>query len=202
MSWFNSGSTIPIAAGVKLRGFRKTDAPELFALVDAERARLRQWMAWLDQTTELSAIREFIAASRSAGRTGAALRLAIAAQEQIVGVIGLGRIDPVNRSAFVGYWIAAAHEGRGLITAAVAAVCSFGFGKLGLERIELEAATNNLRSRAVAERLGFTHEGTKRSGQWLYDHFVDHELYSVLAGEWRRRANEASASSASSLVRR
>ena len=35
------------------------------------------------------------------------------------------------------------------------------------------------------ERLGFTYEGTLRDKEWLYDHFVDSAVYSMLDDEWR-----------------
>ena len=39
--------------------------------------------------------------------------------------------------------------------------------------------------RAVAERLGFRLEGVTRQTEWLYDRFVDHAVYGILASEWR-----------------
>jgi ribosomal-protein-serine acetyltransferase len=36
----------------------------------------------------------------------------------------------------------------------------------------------------IPERLGATLEGIIREAAWLYDHFVDHRVYGILAGEW------------------
>ena len=58
------------------------------------------------------------------------------------------------------------------------------FGTLKLNKIEIEAAVENYKSRAIPERLGFIHEGTIRDGEWLYDHFVDWALYGMRAAEW------------------
>jgi ribosomal-protein-serine acetyltransferase len=48
-------------------------------------------------------------------------------------------------------------------------------------------ATENEKSCAVPERLGFRREGIERQAEWLYDHFVDHAVYSALASEWPTR---------------
>ncbi|MDT7538129.1 MAG: hypothetical protein QOI82_1714 [Actinomycetota bacterium] len=64
----------------------------------------------------------------------------------------------------VGYWSTPTGRGRGTTTEAVAALCRWGFGGLGAARIEWYARVGNFASRRVAEKAGFTIEGTLRSG--------------------------------------
>ena len=53
-----------------------------------------------------------------------------------------------------------------------------------LHRIEIHAAADNLRSRAVAERLGFTLEGTMRDGHRKPDDtYVDQMVYGLLVSD-------------------
>jgi hypothetical protein len=47
------------------------------------------------------------------------------------------------------------------------------------------AAIENSRSRAIPERLGLKKEGIIRDAEWLYDHYVDHMLYTLLKSEWQ-----------------
>ena len=54
------------------------------------------------------------------------------------------------------------------------------FSALGLHRVVIRCATENHRSRAIPERLGFKLEGIERQSQWLYDHFVDLAAYALL----------------------
>jgi len=61
------------------------------------------------------------------------------------------------------------------------------FGELRLNRVEVFCATDNVKSRAIPERLGFKQEDVIRQAEWLTDHYVDHAVYSILAEEWRAR---------------
>ena len=42
----------------------------------------------------------------------------------------------------------------------------------------------NFKSRTIPERLGFLKKEGIREAEWLYDHYVDHVVYGVLAREW------------------
>jgi ribosomal-protein-serine acetyltransferase len=61
---------------------------------------------------------------------------------------------------------------------------NYAFTVLKLNRLVIYCASENLRSRAIPERLGFVHEGAAREAEWLYDHFVDLEIYSLLHRDW------------------
>ncbi|MEV4706596.1 GNAT family N-acetyltransferase [Actinoplanes sp. NPDC049316] len=62
----------------------------------------------------------------------------------------------------VGFFVAPAARGRGYATAALTAVCRWGFEALGLERVEWRAEVGNDASRRVAQKAGFTMEGLLR----------------------------------------
>ena len=70
------------------------------------------------------------------------------------------------------------------MTRACAAMVSYAFREWPLNRVQIRCATGNVRSCAIPQRLGFTREGVIRQSEWLYDHFVDLVLYSMLASEW------------------
>jgi ribosomal-protein-serine acetyltransferase len=61
------------------------------------------------------------------------------------------------------------------------------FNTWKLNRVVIECATENTRSRGVPERLGFKLEGVTRQGEWLHDHYVDHAIYSQLSREFAGR---------------
>ena len=173
--------------GLELRPLNLRDAKVLFALVEANRDRLRRWLPWPDATHHPDDIRSFIKRVRSQARAGTGLSFGLWWREHLVGVASFTWIDRSNDSAAIGYWLAQEAEGHGVMTAAVKALLRHGFRTLQLNRIEIRAGVRNHRSRAIPRRLGFRHEGTLRQAERLGDRFVDHAVYSLLASEWRRR---------------
>jgi ribosomal-protein-serine acetyltransferase len=54
-----------------------------------------------------------------------------------------------------------------------------------MNRLQIRAAVDNTRSRAIPERLRFTFEGVQRQAKLLNDDFQDLAVYSMLAAEWQ-----------------
>ncbi len=173
--------------GLELRPFNFRDAKALYALVEANRERLRRWLPWPDANRSVLDSRAFILRVRAQDRAGRGQSFGLWWRERLVGVAGFVWIDPANGSAALGYWLAQEAEGHGLMTAAVTALIRHGFRTLQLNRIEIRAGVRNRRSRAIPERLGFRHEGTLRQVEKLADRHVDHAVYGMLVEEWRSR---------------
>jgi len=176
---------IPIDDELRLGLLEERHAGPLFELVDANRAHLRQWLPWLDRNTTPEHTRAFIKATLEQHATGNGVTCGIFRRGELAGVIGLHYIDWANRRTSIGYWVAEAQQGQGLVTRACASLLDYVFSELGLTRAEIACATENARSCAIPERLGFTKEGVLRQREWLYDHFVDHVVYGLLASEWK-----------------
>lgn len=169
---------------LEIRQRQPEDAEELFALTEANRLYLKQWLPWLDHCTCPDDTRRNILASLAEADRGVSLALCIWHDGRIVGVTGFNSIDKMNRIGHIGYWLSEEYSGLGIMTRAVRALTDHGFATLGLNRITIAAAVENRKSRAVAERLGFRLEGIAREAEWLYDHFVDHALYAVIRSDW------------------
>jgi ribosomal-protein-serine acetyltransferase len=172
---------------VELRLLEERHAKELFALTDRNRAYLREWLPWLDNTISVADTRRFIQASLEQFANNNGFTAGIWYRGQLAGLIGLQKIDWANRSTNIGYWLGAAYQGRGLMTKACQALVDFAFTDLGLNHVEIRCAPENKRSRAIPERLGFRQEGLLRQAEWLYDHFVDHVVYGLLASEYKKK---------------
>jgi ribosomal-protein-serine acetyltransferase len=159
-------------------------AVELAALIESNKAHLRQWLPWVPDVYTEKEARGFIQTSlaRFAAQNG--LVTGIWVREQLVGLIDLHAINWTDRSSSIGYWLGEDWQGRGLMTRACRALLDHAFNDLNLTRMEIRAATENHRSRAIPERLGFQLERVHPNAEWLYDHYVDHTVYVMLAQNW------------------
>jgi ribosomal-protein-serine acetyltransferase len=175
-----------IAPGVRLRLAEERDAPEMAAAVDADRAHLDPWMPWTRGYSEASAL-AWIRASRRQLADNRGVNLLIEVDGRISGTVGMPAVDWSHRSMAIGYWLTADVEGRGIMTAAVTALIDHAVDTWGIERVEIRAGTENRRSRAVPERLGFAFEGIARRAERVGDTVLDHAVYGLLAEEWRAR---------------
>ena len=82
---------------------------------------------------------------------------AIVLDDRIIGGIGIDiKEDVYHRTGEVGYWVGRAWWGRGIASAAVPAICDYGFETLDLLRIEAFVYAPNHGSKRVLEKCGFT----------------------------------------------
>lgn len=175
----------PIQVGeLVLRPVALSDTEALFHVIDANRAYLRRWLPWVDSSRTIEDARQFRELSVRQHAAREALQVVLVLAGMPIGMVGFHHFDWVNRSTSIGYWLAEAHQGHGYMTSACRALIEIAFSKWEFNRIEIRCATGNASSRAIPERLGFKVEGTLRSAEWLYDHFEDLVVYSLLADEF------------------
>lgn len=103
------------------------------------------------------------------------------------GFASLMRHDLPNRVIETGWiWLSAAMARSPASTEAMFLLMQHAFDDLGMRRYEWKCNALNAPSRAAAERLGFTFEGTFRQHQISRGLNRDTAWYSVLDGEWPR----------------
>lgn len=169
---------------IELRLLSESDAGNLFGLTHENRDHLRAWLPWVDGTRTIRDTRTFIRSAMKQERDGDGFQAGIWYRATLAGVVGYHRIDWSRHQVALGYWLGKRFEGNGIMTRACRSFVDHAFEELGLARVEIRAATGNVRSRAIPVRLGFRDQGVVRRAEWLYDHFVDHVVYAISRDEW------------------
>ncbi len=170
---------------IVLERLRLDHAEELYDLTDSNREYLKEWLPWLDHIRSCDDTKRFIAATIKEYSEGGAPNFAIICGGNVCGVAGFHKIDKQHGIGAIGYWLAQKYTGHGMITKATKELLDIGFKDFSLNKIEIRCAEENLKSRAVPERLGFTYEATLRQCERLYSKFVNHAIYSMLAIEYK-----------------
>jgi len=161
------------------------DAKQLYTLTDQSRESLKEWLPFIDSNKSWTDTEAFIKSTMVQFSNNNGFQAGIWYEGNIAGVIGFHKIDWNNKSTSIGYWLGKGYEGSGLMTESVKAFVNHAFVDLKLNRVEIRAAVENRKSRAIPERLSFVEEGRVRQAEWLYDHFVDHIVYGMLAEDWK-----------------
>jgi len=178
---------LQIDRDVRLSLLDPRHALELFRLVDSNRTHLREWLPFVDEYQSVAAATQFITRNREESSATTCLAMGLWVGEMLAGVVTFDYIDWSNRAALMGFWLGKSFQRRGIMTRTCSALIGLAFNELGLNRVEISCALENMRCRLVPERLGLRQEGISRQREWLYDHFVDTVSYSMLASDWKNR---------------
>ena len=168
---------------IRLELIKEDHAVLLFNTVDHNRVYLKKWLSFIDAMHNLHFAEEFVKRSMAQYKEGREAGFVIFYKEDMVGRIGVYKIEPYNRIGEIGYWLTENAQGKGIVTKACEALIDYCFAELKLNRLEIKCGTENKKSQAIPERIGFTKEGIIRQGEFLYDHFIDLYLYSLLQKE-------------------
>lgn len=103
--------------------------------------------------------------------------------EEVIGCVGARRESQEDWCMEFGYWVAEPHWGKGIATEASLALIRHVFEAFPIERLQSRVFTGNDASARVLAKLGFTHEGTMRSGAFLKGRFRDVMLFARLRSD-------------------
>lgn len=172
---------------IELRVMDDADAVAFHRLNSTDNANMQLWLPARDTERTLEETREFIQELRRGFDDNKGLAAGIWYNGQLAGFVDAQRIVSRHKKTEIGYWLGTSFEGRGIMTRACRAIIDYNFGEFDLNRIEIKCPTDNLQSRRIPERLGFTQEGIIRQVAWLNDRFVDYAMYGLLTDEWRQQ---------------
>jgi ribosomal-protein-serine acetyltransferase len=165
-----------------VRPLQTEDAAPLHRLIEANRAPLSPWLPWA-AGQDLEGTERFLAEAEAQFARDDGFQARIAPAGEIVGVVGFHSIDWISRNTSLGYWLAADAQGRGTMTTVVSALLDHAFYEWELHRVEIHCAPENIRSRAIPERLGFREEARLRETELIGERYLDSVVYGLLARE-------------------
>ena len=154
-------------AGLVLRPKRLADAAAITAA--CQDPEIPRW-TFVPSPYSLEDARSFLRISAEEEAAGKSVNLLAvdAADERLLGSFSVMELDREPGYGEIGYWVAAEARGRGIATRALRMLADWARAELGLTRIAVIPHKDNVASRRVAEKAGFTDTGelarAQRSG--------------------------------------
>lgn len=143
-----------------LRPPAQNDAQQLYDGIMKSYDDFLPWLPWVEiyKVGGIGFARESIAEFEREWAEQTGWNFVCFADNQLVGMVGLIRPAPAEKSIEIGYWCVRDQQGKGYITEATNAVVRFAFDVLCMKKVMIICDEQNHRSAAVAHRLGFTRE--------------------------------------------
>ncbi|QNK64575.1 GNAT family N-acetyltransferase [Pedobacter sp. PAMC26386] len=179
--------TLNVDENIKLELTSKKQVVALFQAIDNNREHLSTFLPWVDNIKTIENFSNYIEGAELLIQQQKEVSFAILLDGNPVGRIGLHHLNMLNKCAAIGYWLTKEAQGKGIIMKSCEALINYGFQDLGLQRIEIKAAVNNVRSQAIPQKLDFKKEGILRQAELVNDEFLDLVLYSLLYDEYNTR---------------
>ncbi len=174
---------VTLSPTAELRPLEVWHADEFAANMDRAREHIRPWVGQTFVTEGIPAARATLARyADETARDGARI-FGIWSDGLLVGGAMFVAFSAAAGTCELGCWLEPAAEGHGLVTSACRALLDWAFDDRGIHRAEWRCRADNVRSAAVAERLGMTLEGVLRDACKVGDAFHDEQLWSILATE-------------------
>ena len=177
-------SDIHIDDEIVVRRLTMDDVGTYFNWMEANRDHLARWLPQGTFIKTLDDARAQFAKWTTPEQIESRIGGAIIYRDEYVGDCGLGGIGSPDNATEMGYSISESEQGKGIVTRVCRKLIEMAFLEQGVHRIMIRGATENLRSRAIPERLGFTFEGLQREAAFVQGNYLDLAVYSMLAQEW------------------
>jgi ribosomal-protein-serine acetyltransferase len=201
---------LAIDRDIQIHTLHPDDAFILFRLVERNRSRLRPWVhpSALPETIKdarkltiesffnsladpMDALSEYYDFFQELDHyiplSNPAMEMGIWVNDALVGEIMLARLPDNYTEAELGYWIDGEREGQGIVTRCVCGLMDYAIDNLGMARFIIGCAVDNLRSRAIPERLGYRLQARVPGGEVVGDAVYDRVIYEMQSAFWREQ---------------
>ncbi|MEP0827818.1 MAG: GNAT family N-acetyltransferase [bacterium] len=104
---------------------------------------------------------------------------------RLLGLIGMHRIDRVNRRVEIGYWLGKEHWGKGFTSDAVRLVVRYAFKDMKLQKVVARVWHPNIASAKLLQKCGFKLEGRLRRQTFRNNRWYDELMFGILKQEFK-----------------
>lgn len=96
------------------------------------------------------------------------------------GAAGLNNVLKEHKNGEIGFWLLPEFWRKGIMTEVVPLICSYGFDKLRLHRIEAFVESENQNSKKTLTKIGFEYEGTMKDCEIKNGKFISLDMYALI----------------------
>jgi len=171
---------------ILLRPPRPGDVPAVAAAVRESLAELHPWMDWAtDHYDEASASR-WLEFTQLAWEHASAFQFVItdAQTGEYIGNCGLDGVNEKERVCNLNYWVRTSRVKQGLASRAARLAARFAIETIGLARVEIVVAAENVASQRVAQKAGAHYEGRCPNQMVVHTDVYDAVVYSLTPAEF------------------
>ena len=168
---------IPVSDTLKLCAIDERFVSELYQLVVKNRAWLQQSLNWPQYVASEEDSLKNAQSNIMLHQRGYAKMFLIVQQETLVGVLSFNAIEPLNKTAYIGYWLDEGHQGQGILSRALEAFIRHYAGRGEIRRFVIKCRVDNAASNQVARRNGFLLEGCLKEAEFLNGRYDDQNIY-------------------------
>lgn len=171
---------ITISDTLELRAVKEQHVAPLHQLVLKNKIWLQQSLNWPQFVESEDDTRKNVQGNMMLHQRGYAKMFLIFEQGEVVGVISFNQIEPLNKAAYIGYWLDEDRQGKGIMSQALQALIHHYAQRQEIRRFVIKCRVENVESNRVALRNGFQLEGCLRQAEFLNGDYYDVNLYACI----------------------
>ena len=177
---------IYVSDNIKLKLLTFCNSVEFFELIKKNKSHLEHFMPRIKENNSIEDTEKVIALFLRQLVENNGFRAGILFQDKLVGIVGLKYIDWINRKTEIMYWVDKDYLGKGIATKCVRKVIDIAFNEYDLNKVIIKSSVDNKASIRVAEKCGFSLEGTCKSDELLATGYTDVFLYGITKNDYKR----------------
>ncbi|HFZ8993401.1 TPA: 50S ribosomal protein L7/L12-serine acetyltransferase [Citrobacter freundii] len=168
---------IAVDASLELRAVDESHVAALHQLVLKNKSWLQTSFNWPQLVESEDDTRKNVQGNMLLHQRGYAKMFLIFQEQELAGVLSFNQIEPLNKTAYIGYWLDEDHQRQGIMSRALQALINYYAQRGELRRFVIKCRVANQQSNRLARRNGFTLEGCLKQAEFLNGSYDDVNLY-------------------------